>query len=312
ISLPSYPFDKEHYWLLKKSNIKKTINTEYHPLIGDIDIDSMLSNGLTIQNCLFKEDLIVKDHQLMGQPVLPGVGYLEIARAAISKIKRNSEWKLGNMVWLEPMILKTEKRKFYIIAKEEDNRLQYEICSQEGGESVTHFKGEAYKDSLFKQESEDTVSIEDIQSRCSRYLDKQTIYSTFDSVGISYGEYFQGLEEVWGNAQEALGLLNLPSKYKDELDDYILHPTLTDSALQTSIGLGVVSNNPMLPFAVEEVEILGHANRHVYSYVKLTGTNKFDVWILDREGRVCVKIRNVALRELRPPIMDCYIPGWKE
>ncbi|WP_155661244.1 polyketide synthase dehydratase domain-containing protein, partial [Priestia megaterium] len=312
ISLPSYPFDREHYWFLEKSNKEKFNNIDSHPLIGEINKNAKLQNEITIEKTIFNKDLIVKDHQVLGQLVLPGVGYLEIARAAIFQLKGSNEWKLDNMVWLGPMILKEDRKKFYVAVREEDNRLQYKIYSKEGKDLITHFRGEAFKGNPSKEERKEKLSIEDIQLRCSRHLDKQKIYSTFNSVGISYGDYFQGLERVWGNDQEALGLLKLPTKYEDELGNYILHPTLTDSALQASVGLGVVSDNPMLPFAVEKVEILDPDSKHAYSYVKMTGTNKFDVWILDKEGIVCVKIRNVLLRELKPSILDCYVPGWKE
>ncbi|WP_142312730.1 polyketide synthase dehydratase domain-containing protein, partial [Bacillus wiedmannii] len=311
ISLPSYPFIRERHWLSESIRHQPFNDSNIHPLIDAMNMKSSLKQGLTFQKTFSEEDPVVKDHKVNGKPVLPGVGYLEMSYSLLKEIKESNKIKLTNMVWLTPLGIE-HKKKVNILVKEEDNRLQYEICSQEEEDIVTHFRGEAYEDILSKQESEEILPIEDIRSRCSRYLDKQTIYSTFDSVGISYGEYFQGLEGIWGNDQEALGTLKLTPNYEQELKDYSLHPTLADGALQTLIVLIGKQNNAMLPFAVEEVEMLGRVSGQAYSYVKLTGTNKFDVWILDGEGRVCVKIRNIAFRELSSPLVDCYIPGWKE
>ncbi|MEK1831004.1 hypothetical protein AAAC51_24255 [Priestia megaterium] len=107
---PSYPFDREHYWFLEKSNKGKFNNIDSHPLIGEINKNAKLQNEITIEKTIFNKDLIVKDHQVLGQLVLPGVGYLEIARAAIFQLKGSNEWKLDNMVWLGPMILKEDRK----------------------------------------------------------------------------------------------------------------------------------------------------------------------------------------------------------
>ena len=103
--------------------------------------------------------------------------------------------------------------------------------------------------------------IDEIKSRCPREIGKETFYSGYEEVGISYGSYFQGVKQIWSNHEEALGFLSIPAGYESELKQYTLHPTLMDGALQTmgaiiaSIGIGG-GRQPFMPFAVEEVEIL--------------------------------------------------------
>ena len=45
----------------------------------------------------------------------------------------------------------------------------------------------------------------------------QAFMRPYSKVGIEYGEYFQGVQALWGTDQESLGLVQLPESYKKEL-----------------------------------------------------------------------------------------------
>jgi len=121
---------------------------------------------------------------------------------------------------------------------------------------------------------------------------------------------------VWGNAEEALSLLELPEASEHERQHYTLHPTLMDGALQTIAGIGTDLNTskgqPRLPFALEAVEILQPLSANGYAYVKANGSQRFQVAILDETGLVCIKCRDVSLRALPDPLEHLfYIPRWQ-
>jgi hypothetical protein len=50
----------------------------------------------------------------------------------------------------------------------------------------------------------------------------------------------------------------------------VLHPGMTDAALQASIGLmqGTDEKKPRLPFALDELEVFGECTRTMWVYVR--------------------------------------------
>ena len=91
ISLPTYPFAKEHYWLPETYWIPKidpqfghratqTMATSIHPLLHQNTSD--LSEQ-RFSSTFTGEEFFFEDHVMKGRRVLPGVVCLEMARAAV-------------------------------------------------------------------------------------------------------------------------------------------------------------------------------------------------------------------------------------
>ncbi len=76
-----------------------------HPLVHE--------NTSTLEEQRFSstftgEELFLNDHQVKGEKVLPGLAYLEMARAAIEEASGSTEEgqtriQLKNVVWARPM-----------------------------------------------------------------------------------------------------------------------------------------------------------------------------------------------------------------
>ena len=83
-SLPTYPFAKERYWIENNATSlqnRQPLSAQLHPLLH--------RNTSTLSEQRFTstftgEEFFLMDHQVQGQKVLPGVAYLEMARAALT------------------------------------------------------------------------------------------------------------------------------------------------------------------------------------------------------------------------------------
>ena len=60
-------------------------------------------------------------------------------------------------------------------------------------------------------------------------------YEFCQSAGFFFGPGHQGIEMVYAGAGQALGKLSLPNKVLDTKKQFVLHPSLMDSALQSPI-----------------------------------------------------------------------------
>ena len=109
----------------------------------------------------------------------------------------------------------------------------------------------------------------------------------------------------------ALAKLSLDPSLAKDFDQYVLHPCLIDGALQTVVALLAADEGgvPHLPFAIDEIEILGSLTPRCHVLVERsrdsvgasTGILQFNVHILSESGETLVKITNFYVRALVPP-----------
>nr|WP_243146694.1 SDR family NAD(P)-dependent oxidoreductase [Scytonema sp. UIC 10036] len=313
-SLPTYPFAQKRYWIPEVgiSQDTKSQIVSSHPLLDGFDVRESAGVGAVFHKTLSDTDWIVSDHQVKNQPVLPGVGILEIAIAAFSSVRPNEQYDIAKVLWLQPVIIPEEGKKINIVITQKDKEFGFEIRC---GDTI-HAQGEFVLVKEKEVTQEPPLSIEDIKTRCSRRtIDKPTHYTICREKGVDYGIQFQGLEQIWGNDEEAIGLLQLPTACESDFKRYELHPTIVDSALQVIGGLfdplQTRSGQPMLPYAVEKVERIRPLPPRGYAYVKNLGKSRYNVILTDERGQVCLKLSDVVLRKLKDPLAEFfYAPSW--
>ncbi|MCP5048490.1 MAG: hypothetical protein GY940_15075, partial [bacterium] len=145
-------------------------------------------------------------------------------------------------------------------------------------------------------------------------------YEAFKTMGFDYGPAHQGLENIYVGDNEVLAKLTLPPSVLGTKDRFFLHPSLLDSALQASIGIGLsketpgrssagILSRPSLPFALESLDIIGRCTESTWVWVRpvrqpgpgngaAANIRKLDIDLCDETGNVCVKMRGFSSRVL--------------
>jgi acyl transferase domain-containing protein/aryl carrier-like protein len=300
ISLTTYPFARDRYWFpLPAAKPDAAVNKALHPLVDELDLSLSQNGKLVFRKSLKRTEPIVAQHNVGGQLVLPGVGHLLMALAAISNTRETDSFELNRVLWLRPLVVTGESRGVQVTVREENGALPYEVRSGGEVDTVTHSTGTLLLTS--KPVNSERLSIEKIKSRCDGGWNKEWLYRRFSQTGVTLGNYFQTLEQAWANSEELLASVRLPSEYQEELKDYFVHPTMLDGALQAMGPLWLArhgdNSGPLLPFAIGKVEFLHPLGASGYVYVKVAGEQSFNAALLDEAGRVCIKLHEVTLRE---------------
>ncbi|MCP5007027.1 MAG: SDR family NAD(P)-dependent oxidoreductase, partial [Planctomycetes bacterium] len=335
ISLPTYPFARERYWIIEEIGIvNKSEGLEYRQINPLLHQNTSTLEEERFTSAFTGEEFFLNDHQLKGEKVLPGVGYLEMARAAVEKATGEREAGtavcLKNVVWAQPIVVDGSAQKVHIgLYGEESGQIQYEVYTESDNEdeAIVHSQGTAQ----FKEKEETTpLDIENLQSQMNQgTLSAESCYEAFKEMGIEYGEGHRGIRKIYQGEGQVLARLSLPPSVQDTQSEYVLHPSLMDSALQSSIGLmlnnGVLAKGsetppgigrwpssidrwtlrPSLPFALESLEILAPCTKEMHAWVCHSSgsvapdkVQKLDIDLCDEQGNVCVKMRGFAARVL--------------
>ncbi|MEM7125457.1 MAG: SDR family NAD(P)-dependent oxidoreductase [Chloroflexota bacterium] len=315
IPLPTYPFTRERHWIADVGqngyatagvaspsiyNAKLVDPEILHPLVHKniSDLEEQRFSTLLTGNEFF-----LRDHQVQGERVLPGVAYLEMARASAEMATREQRvLQLKDVMWIRPMVVEHEGSHneglkaqiglyptgLYSSTSSENHHkseIDFEISTVHQSDRLIHSQGRlVVGDSTtpLSLDSLKTLDISAIQSRCTAHVEGATCYQHFRAHGIAYGSTFQGLSQLEYNQEEALASLRLPTEtqateteHTVAIDDerFLLHPSLLDAALQSALGFAIGQGlqdegSAFLPFAVETVTLYSELPSQLYAYVQ--------------------------------------------
>ncbi|WP_103865511.1 SDR family NAD(P)-dependent oxidoreductase [Aquimarina sp. I32.4] len=298
ISLPTYAFAKERYWIPEAEGSEIISSKSFlHPLLH--------SNSSNLQEQRFTneytgQESFLLDHKVRGKKVLPGVAYLELARAAGFISLERSITQLKNITWLSPIQVDEFPEKVQINLFEEGDFVGYEVYSGSEESEVIHSQGRLSTGVLSEVSSFDIAAIKD---RFTYEKPGSECYVLFKELGLDYGNSFRGIETLYYSNTESLSKISLPIE-----SAYVLQPGILDSALQTCIGQsfleeGVVSLS--LPFSVKEVNIYGEISTTAWCYARKNISSKedskvssYDIDILSDTGEVLLSFKGLAFLTL--------------
>ncbi|UCH94698.1 MAG: SDR family NAD(P)-dependent oxidoreductase [Candidatus Aminicenantes bacterium] len=320
ISLPTYPFVNERYWVPVNAQIpykKPFEGPRLHLLIDRVAPELSLQQGIVFLKTLKKTDPVLRDHQVHGQCIFPGVGYLEMGIVVGAVITGGTQCQLARVVWREPLAVPGEERELWITIKKDNQDLVFRVQSHGDGREVIHMVGQLLvPGDMVNTPPEVRISIEEIRAKCPYHMDKTVLYRRAAEMGVRYGAYFQGVIDVWSNPHEAVSKFRLPTEFAHEWSGYTLHPAVMDSALQTIIGIFAADNPdylpPVVPFAAAKVEMSHPLPASGYAYAITAAPLRYNVFITDENGTVCLKFHQVAFRPFKKTSLDfLYMPTWK-
>ncbi len=323
ISLPTYPFDRQRYWLAESDdNVSSEIDVSpkrkpvphLHSLI-DRNISTLAEQAY--ETTFDGDEFYLTDHVLLGQKILPAVVYLEMARAAASLARPDATvLKIRNIIWPKPLHVNAKREIVRTCLVPGKIDVNYVISGHRDGLTSIHSQGKLY---FQENSSEDALSsmpinVEDIKKRCVNCKFGEEVYARFRSLDANYGSQFQPISEVYCNSGESLAKLQLPDRLKDTFSDYALHPSLMDGALQAVLVLIEHEGNsaPVLPFSLAEIEIFSKMTTDCFVYVRRVSladsdrqgqTEKFDLDVISPTGDLLVGMRGFVLRRV-PSIVE--------
>ncbi|WP_409174764.1 SDR family NAD(P)-dependent oxidoreductase [Brevibacillus fortis] len=335
VPLPTYPFAKNRYWIPESKN-KSVSGKTAAPFTSEAAIHPLLQRNTSdfseqrFSSTFTGQEFFLTDHVVNNQRILPGVAYLEMARAAAEQAtaaltEEPAKIQLKNVVWTRPLVVGDQPAQIHIgLVPEENGEITFEIYSESeamDAEPVVHSQGSVMLHSIAEKHA---LNLPSLQAECGqRAFSSEQCYSIFHSIGMDYGSAHQGIDTLYVGEGKVLAKLSLPTTVSEMESPFVLHPSLMDSALQASIGLmmggaadGHSSRKPSLPFAMEEVEIHGKCTSSMWAYVRYSANSsaddkvqKLDIDLCDEQGTVCVRMKGYSMRVLEDGKPASHVPS---
>ncbi|MEH2062926.1 MAG: SDR family NAD(P)-dependent oxidoreductase [Nostoc sp.] len=323
VSLPTYPFEQQKYWIEAAPNAEPESSAlsggqsvvKLHPMIHE-NTSNFLKQRFS--SSFSGEEFFLADHLVQGKRILPGVAYLEMVRMAITLAVdtqiEGCDLRFSHVVWVRPIVVGDRPLRVHTVLQMDDSTtVSFEIYTnadteENDGEAntVLHCQGCVELCFLDKRPALDLANL---QSQCQqKNLSAAQCYQVFESVGIKYGPGHQGIDTVYVGNQQVLAKLRLPASVSNTADQFVLHPSLMDSALQSSLGLAMGGNvssepKPSLPYSLETLEICDAELMPSWVWIResdhsSTEMQKLDIDLCDEQGQICVSMRGFSSRVL--------------
>ena len=319
--LPTYPFQRERYWLDKPH--KKRHAARLRPLLDSMmklprHQESVFETEFSVENLPF-----LADHQVFGSVVSPAACHLAMILSGIEVLSGQTACRLTDVLFPAPLVVPDdESRTVQAILRDKTRRPPLTPPNSRGG-----MESEAELISFTDDEKDEkplihatllwsplaknepaSVSLAALQTRCQSEIEPHALMAS--STHLLFGPSFRWLERVWVGKEEALAKLRRPETLS-LLESEGLHPGLLDACFQTAGATQYRHDSDTiaaraklettLPFALGELTFYQAATEAVWwCYAKERGPNKWDIQLLDEQGRSVVDIRGFEVRVASP------------
>lgn len=312
VALPTYPFQRERYWFAPHVDQKKIAKrgNQVHPLLGRLlPARDPAATQMVFESRLGKSLAYLADHRVLGRPVFPAAGYIEVALAAGQSVL-GSPPVLRSFVVQRPLVLAkdgaTKLRTIVEPGPTGDYAFKILGREEEGNDGETSPDWALHAQGVLTRDSGEHPLARDLGSLQRAITISQGVEAYYENVrrrGLEYGPSFRTIRELRSQEQESIGLIAVPEHLGFQAGQYLLHPVLMDGAFQilgaTLKGSG---NGAYLPIGFEAFHWLKKTTGRHWAHVALRTPAEdgarvivADVTVYDGEGHPAAIVSGLRL-----------------
>ncbi|MBM7443219.1 SDR family NAD(P)-dependent oxidoreductase, partial [Streptomyces sp. HB132] len=317
IPLPTYPFQHKRYWLdpqVPQAAVQDIPGP--HPLLDQVLLRTM-GQSVFLTEFSLERHWVLSEHKLLGEAIVPGTTYLEMARAAASLHFGRPATELRDVTFLVPLLVQENipRTAHTTIRELNGTQAEFTVASLDpaGDRWTVHVQGTVGVRPLTSPAPQQNP--ERLRELCSLESVDITLRQTEHQV-MEFGDRWRSsLPTVHVGIRAALGVLDLPEQYRDECQEHLLHPTLLDQATGFS-GFAVLdtaedrrlalgNRDFFLPVGYDSLILHGPLPARGLSFVQPhpgyannTEFRKVDVLICDDSGATAAEIRGFTVKRV--------------
>ena len=243
---------------------------------------------------------MIGEHVVRGaDAVLPGTGYLELARAAVAEIEPGRTIEISDVLFQSPVI----------VGATETVALELTLTPSAGGFECTWESADDLHATCRIAQSDArpraALDLAAIRARCTEH-ESTPADGFLDQPFMAFGKRWANIQRVHFGRDEALTTLALAPEYRDDTIWCQLHPALMDMATggaQALIPGFDQASQFYVPVSYGRVQIFAGLPPVLHSHVRLAeGTGNdlavFDVTITDDTGAVVVEVEGFNMKRV--------------
>ncbi|MEV0119925.1 polyketide synthase dehydratase domain-containing protein, partial [Streptomyces sp. NPDC050844] len=311
IALPTYPFQRQRYWL------EETASPADPAALGLENIEHpMLSAALALAGT---DEIVltghlsqhthpwISDHTIHDMVLVPGTGLLELAARAADEVgcDRVEELRL-----IAPMVLPEHggiQVSVRVGTPDDAGRREISVFSRSAD-------ADGDLDRTWNVHAEGTLGTKEAGADASAAagltvwppegateVPLDGVYERLIDRGYAYGSAFRGMRRVWRGDGEVYAEILLPEDCRADAPRYVVHPALLDAALHPLLpGIVTQDDQSQLPFAWGGVNVYGASSASLRVRLSLpdpgAAVSEVSLTAVDETGALVASVESLALR----------------
>ncbi|MFI5638876.1 SDR family NAD(P)-dependent oxidoreductase [Streptomyces goshikiensis] len=307
VDLPTYAFQREHYWLdagsLGGDVTTVGLRSADHPLLGAsvslADADALLLTGLLS----LTTHPWLGDHRVMGSVLLPGTAFVELALRAGEQVGCDL---VDDLTLAAPLVLPEEggvELQISVAAPDTSGRrsVVFHSRADRAGDDEPWIRNAT---AILTEGAGDTPGFDLVEwpPAGAETVPVDGLYEGLSDSGFGYGPAFQGLRAAWRRGEDVFAEVSLDSETEPGAEQFTIHPALLDAVLH-GIGLGSLvedTGQGRLPFSWSGVAVHSVGADSVRVRLSRAGRDAVRLEIADVEGAPVASVDSLALRAFSP------------
>ncbi|HEX9729018.1 MAG TPA: SDR family NAD(P)-dependent oxidoreductase [Gemmatimonadales bacterium] len=261
---------------------------------------------------------VLKEHRIRGgSALIPGAGYLELARAAFAIEQPSRPVEMSDVFFMAPFVVSdSETRELQVHLTRTNGSTEFVMRSPVGGGHAgwhEHVRG-TVADASPPSGRHDVSAI---LARCTEH--RETFTDSNHDPHLQFGPRWASLKRVDYGTNEAVATLEVADEYVDDLQDYRLHPAVIDMATAGAQRL-ITDYDPAtdfyVPIGYTQLRFSGTLPRKLYSHIRYRASSEdardvavFDVTLMDETGAEVVAINEFMMQRVVDKTFTVVQPG---
>nr|WP_320066037.1 type I polyketide synthase [Micromonospora sp. RTGN7] len=296
ITLPTYPFQHERFWLLPAEAPAPLAGADAvdHPLLHAQVQVAGKDEWLFIGRLSLRTHPWLADHAVFCTVVLPGTGFVELALAAGARL---GVPRLAELVLAAPLVLPADGGADLQVAVGEpdaDGNRTVVVHARAADAWVPHARG-------LLTPAEPTTAADWSQvwpPFAGEPVDGRQMYRALGELGFGYGPAFQSVRAVWSRGEETFADLVLDTDTAARATAFGLHPALLDAVLHAAADL--LADGVHLPVAFDGVQLVRSGADALRVRIARIAPDTLRVDAVDPAGALVLSMESVRVRPIEP------------
>jgi acyl transferase domain-containing protein/thioesterase domain-containing protein len=276
------------------------------------------SDGTTVFRATLdaRTQWVLDEHRVRGaEPVLPGTGYVEMARAALFAAGIADEGaavELSDLAFTSPLIVPDKTPAAVETEVRRDNGESVAIAIRSTTRRAGPTEHTTGRGRVLSGWTPVAIDIAAIEQRCA--LRRETFGPGEQQLPqerlLAFGTRWKAVRSIAFGKGEALARLELLEGHGADLQTFALHPGLLDMATGCAFSLidGPGTESLVVPLSYGRVRIAGRLPRVLVSHVRLRpessgGVSVLDATLADEQGRVVAEIESYVVKSVDPRVL---------
>ena len=307
VILPTYPFQRQRYWIETSQGYSHQLHQQMYPLLGSKVELANTGQIIYQQHINLTNHPWIRDHRVYNTAVIPGVSYIAMTFAAVGTPAAVAEVNFVQPLILESSDVTRETQLLIHPADSGQNKQNLEVFSRD---ATSKNKWQQHCQIILLNTEPSLPALEvDIKAlgQQLKLIDGDLLKDIYAKMSLVYGPMLEAITQAWIGEEISLLEIEVPQALESQLAGEPIHPVLLDACTRlTPEGLDNFLEQPGVfwaPWKVEGMTLIRPAPPHFYAYInqptlvnEQLQTRTCDIHLLDEMGQIFGRIDGFTIR----------------